>query len=90
MSYDGPATGAVERQIAAGPSDASDPNHAHQRQPEQPATSIEVAAVVRERLIAMRDRLIASMAADPHLDGGSITLLGSVGAALAAIDLKLL
>lgn len=41
---------------------------------------------VRERLAAMRDEIIARLAAADHLDGGMIALLGGVGAALGAVD----
>jgi hypothetical protein len=44
----------------------------------------EAVADLRERLIAMRADLVEQLAA--QIDGGVMTLLGSVGAALAALD----
>jgi hypothetical protein len=46
----------------------------------------EARAALRERLIEMREALVEGLAAKPHIDGGMLALLGSVGAALAAID----
>ena len=41
---------------------------------------------LRERLIAMRDSLVEVLARDEYLDGGRLTLLGQVGAAIVALD----
>jgi hypothetical protein len=41
---------------------------------------------LRDRLIELRDALIASMTAAPMIEPGHVALLGHVGAALAAID----
>jgi hypothetical protein len=39
---------------------------------------------LREKLVALRQNLVGRLAAS--LDGGEIALLGSVGAAIAAVD----
>jgi hypothetical protein len=41
-------------------------------------------AELRERLVAMREDLVGRLAA--RIDGGEMALLGSVGAAIAAVD----
>jgi hypothetical protein len=41
-------------------------------------------AELRERLVTLRQDLVGRLAAS--LDGGKIALLGSVGAAIAAVD----
>ena len=41
-------------------------------------------AELRERLVAMREDLVGRLVA--RLDGGQLALLGSVGAAIAAVD----
>ena len=41
---------------------------------------------LRERLIAMRDSLVEGLAGAEYLDGGRLTLLGQVGAAITALD----
>jgi hypothetical protein len=40
---------------------------------------------LRERLLAMREALIAGLAASPVIEAGHLALLGHVGAALAAL-----
>ena len=49
-------------------------------------TNGEARTALRERLIEMREALVEGLAAEPHIDGGALALLGSVGSALAAID----
>lgn len=41
---------------------------------------------LRERLLAMREVLIAGLAGSPVIEAGHLALLGHVGAALAAVD----
>jgi hypothetical protein len=50
----------------------------------------EARTALRERLIEMREALVEGLAAEPHIDGGMLALLGHVGSALAAIDACLL
>jgi hypothetical protein len=49
-------------------------------------SAVHLRADLRERLVEMRESLIETLAAAPHLDAGLLNLLGSVGAALRAID----
>ena len=51
-----------------------------------PLPNTSPAIDLRERLIAMRDSLVEVLARDEYLDGGRLTLLGQVGAAIAALD----
>jgi hypothetical protein len=44
---------------------------------------------LHERLVAMREALIAGLAASPVIEGGHLALLGHVGAALAALAVGL-
>jgi hypothetical protein len=46
----------------------------------------EARTALRERLVEMREALVDGLAAEPHIDGGALALLGHVGAALIAID----
>ena len=46
--------------------------------------TIEGLTALREKLVGLRDELVDRLAA--NLDGGEIALLGSVGAAIAAVD----
>jgi hypothetical protein len=46
--------------------------------------TVEALAELRERLFAMREDLVGRLVA--RIDGGEMALLGSVGAAIAAVD----
>ena len=48
------------------------------------AVTEEVVSDLRQRLVAMRADLVERLAA--RIDGGVMALLGSVGAAIAALD----
>lgn len=47
---------------------------------------VDPRADLRQRLVEMRESLIASLAAAPHLDASLLSLLGIVGAALSALE----
>lgn len=49
-------------------------------------TDLSDIADLRLRLANMRTELISQLAAEPILDSGLLALLGSIGAALAALD----
>ena len=55
---------------------------------QEPSTLLNTSPAVdlRARLIEMRNSLVEGLAGSEYLDGGRLTLLGQVGAAISALD----